>query len=158
MARPIPLTAPLRDPRAELNARLESAPAEHAEAILAAYEVLQGLHDRGVLELLRGALGSSDKVLEIAVTAANSPHAIRSMRNLILLGKLIGNIDPQQLAAVTRAVPEALKPSGGDSRPPGIWKLLTALWNANVRRGLGAAISLLEMFGRNLGKTQEVSA
>jgi hypothetical protein len=26
--------------------------------------VLQGLHNRGVLELLRGALGSSDKVLQ----------------------------------------------------------------------------------------------
>jgi hypothetical protein len=28
----------------------ENAPLEHAEALLAAYEVLQGLHDRGVFE------------------------------------------------------------------------------------------------------------
>ena len=34
----------------ELNARLQQAPAEHAEALLSAYEVLQGLHDHGVLE------------------------------------------------------------------------------------------------------------
>jgi len=31
-------------------------PAEHCQAILAGFEVLQGLHDRGVLELLRGVL------------------------------------------------------------------------------------------------------
>src|SRR5437868_1990886 len=114
MSRPIPLTSPPRDPRVELNSRLESAPAEHAEALLAAYEVLQGLYERGVLELLRGALGSSDKVLEIAMQAANSPQSIRSARNLILLVNLLGDIDPQQLGGVTRAVPEALRPSERD--------------------------------------------
>jgi Cupin len=43
-----------RDPREALYHRLEKAPLEHVEALLAAYEVLQGLHDRGVLETLRG--------------------------------------------------------------------------------------------------------
>ena len=50
MAKPILLDAPNRDPKVELRHRLENAPAEHAEALLAAYEVLQGLHDRGLLE------------------------------------------------------------------------------------------------------------
>ena len=51
VAQPIPLEVPPRNPRAELHARLEQAPDEHAEAVLAAYEVLQELHDRGVLEI-----------------------------------------------------------------------------------------------------------
>ena len=50
MAQPIPLELPKRDPREELRSRLEHAPADHAAALLAGYEVLQGLHDRGVLE------------------------------------------------------------------------------------------------------------
>jgi len=65
MAQAIPLNVPARDPRAELQVRLENAPLQHAAALLSAYEVLQGLHDRGVFELLRGAFGSSDKVLSI---------------------------------------------------------------------------------------------
>src|SRR5688572_20031805 len=69
MARPISPEPRVRDAHAELHARLENAPAEHAEALLAAYEVLQGLHDRGVPDLMRGALGSSDKLLEIALDA-----------------------------------------------------------------------------------------
>ena len=76
MAQPIPLELPTRDPRAELQFRLQTAPVEHAEALLAAYEVLQGLHDRGVLELLRGTLGSGDKLLEIVVEAAKTPESI----------------------------------------------------------------------------------
>jgi uncharacterized protein YjgD (DUF1641 family) len=159
MAHPIPLTAPPRDPRVELISRLESAPAEHAEAILAAYEVLQGLHDRGVLELLRGALGSGDRILELAVHAARSPESIRSIRNALLLGKLLGEIEPQRLGALTQAVPEALNPSDPESRPPGLWKLLSAtLWNGDVRRGLWAAVSLLEKFGRNIRRANGASA
>jgi hypothetical protein len=73
MARPIPLELPKRDAREELLSRLEKAPAEHAEAILAGFEVLQGLHDRGVLELLRGVLDGGDKILEIVVEASKSP-------------------------------------------------------------------------------------
>ena len=45
MAQPIPLEIPPRNPRAELRSRLEQAPEEHAEAVLAAYEVLQELHE-----------------------------------------------------------------------------------------------------------------
>ena len=63
MAKPILLEIPPRDPRVELRTRLENAPVEHAEALLAAYEVLQGLHDNGVLEILRGALGRATRFL-----------------------------------------------------------------------------------------------
>jgi uncharacterized protein YjgD (DUF1641 family) len=154
MARPIPLTLPVRDPRAELQSRLQTAPAEHAEAILAAYEVLQGLHDCGVLDLARGALGSSDKVLEIAVNASQSPQSIRSIRNLLLLVNMLGAIDPERLGIVTRAVPQALQAIAQQQDPPGLWKLMTRfLWNRDMRRGLSAFVAVLGVFGRNLAKS-----
>src|SRR5713101_9379424 len=82
MARPIPLHLAPRDPREDLNPRLQQAPLEHAEAVLAAYEVLQGLHDRGVLELMRGTLGGGEKILEQVVAVASSAESIRATRNL----------------------------------------------------------------------------
>jgi len=151
MARPIPLTLPVRDARAELQLRLENAPAEHAEAMLAAYEVLQGLYERGVLDLARGALGSSDTVLEIAVDAAQSPQSIRSIRNLLLLVNMLGAIDPETLGIVTRSVPQALQATARQQEPPGLWKLMTRFfWNRNMRRGLSAFAALLETLGSNL--------
>ena len=90
MARPIPLELPPRDPREELRKRLEQAPIEHAEALLDSYELLQQLHDHGVFELLRGALGASDKLIETAVDAAKSDESIRAIRNAIILGKMLG--------------------------------------------------------------------
>src|SRR5258707_12228853 len=64
MAKPIPLEFSARDPRMELQARLQNDPLEHAQALLAAYEVLQGLHDPGVFELMRGALRYIAKCIE----------------------------------------------------------------------------------------------
>src|SRR5260370_35804317 len=104
MAAPIPLKLRPRDPREPLYHRLEEAPREHVEALLKAYEVLQGLHDRGVLELLRGALGSSDKVLQILVDAANKPEVIRGIRNLMILDVITAILEPELLEGLPTPV------------------------------------------------------
>jgi uncharacterized protein YjgD (DUF1641 family) len=151
MAQPIHLELPPRDPRAELQIRLQGAPLEHAQALLAAYEVLQGLHDRGVFELLRGALGSSDKVIEIIVEAAKTPASIRSIRNGLILAKTLGTLEPEQVGALTRSLPEALAlVQAQGPRPPGLWGILKRSRSPDFRRGLFLAASLLESLGRNL--------
>src|SRR5207245_9858928 len=94
MAKPDHWELPPRDPREELSSRLNNAPLEHAEALLAGYEVLQGLHDCGVLELLRGLLGSGDKVLQIAIDVTRRPETVRAIRNMLVLVKTLGEIDP----------------------------------------------------------------
>ena len=154
MAKPIPFAVPARDPHESLGTDLQDVAARHADAILAACEVLQGLHDRGVLELMRGALGSGDKVLEIAVDAANTPQSIRSIRNLILLVNMIGEIDPELLKAFTLAIPQALRSIGEQQQPPGLWRLAMEVFkNQDTRRGLSAMTTVLETLGRKLATT-----
>jgi uncharacterized protein YjgD (DUF1641 family) len=151
MANPIPLDLPRPDPRLALRERLENAPAAHAEALLEAYEILQGLHDRGVLDLIRGALGSSDKVLEIAVAAAQSPASIRGIRNLLLIVNTLGAIEPELLRTFVRIVPQTLQTMVRNPEPPGLWRLIKDfLWNHDFRRGMAALNTLLEVLGRNL--------
>jgi len=150
MARPIALELPKRDPREELLARLEQAPVEHAEAVLAGFEVLQGLHDRGVLELLRGVLDGGDKILEIAVEAAKTPEAIRGIRNLLIMTKIIGAIDPELLKKFAEAVPDELAGAAKaeEKEPPGFWEVLRILRSRNLRRGLAAMNGVLETLGK----------
>ncbi|HEV7377620.1 MAG TPA: hypothetical protein VGN95_23085 [Pyrinomonadaceae bacterium] len=151
MARPIPLELPPRDPQRELNSRLQQAPLEHAEAVLAAYEVLQGLHDHGVLELMRGMLGGSEKILEQVVAVGSGTQAIRATRNLLLLATMLGEIEPALLSDLTRAIPKALVQANAEQRkPPGLFKLMSTFWNKDFRRGLAACNDLLVAFGRNL--------
>src|SRR5262245_33624449 len=154
MARPIPLEIPRRDPREELRSRVAQAPDEHAEAVLAGFEVLQGLHDRGVLELLRGALGGSDKVLEIVVETAKAPEAIRGIRNLLVMAKILGSIDPELLEKFALAVPYALAGAAKaeHTKPPGFWETWRILRGGNMRRGLVVLNNMLAAWGGDLSK------
>jgi uncharacterized protein YjgD (DUF1641 family) len=146
-----------RDPRRELDSRLQQAPLDHAEAVLAAYEVLQGLHDHGVLELMRGTLGGSEKILEQVVAVGSGAEAIRASRNLLLLVRALGEIEPALLSDLTRAVPKALvQANAEEAKPPGLFKLVSTFWNSDFRRGLAAFNDLLLVFGKNLsGKTPQ---
>lgn len=151
MARPIHLQLAPRSPQRELDVRLQQAPVKHQEAVLAAYEVLQGLHDHGVLELMRGTLGGSDKILENVVAVGSGKAAIRASRNLLLLVTALGEIEPALLGDLTRAVPKALvQANAEEAKPPGLIKLVSTFWNKDFRRGLAAFNDLFVMFGRNL--------
>ena len=142
---------PKRDPREELLSRLEKAPTEHAEAILAGLEVLQGLHDRGVLELLRGVLDGGNKILEIVVEATKSPEAIRGIRNLLIMTNVVGSIDPEVLKKFAVAVPDAIAgaATAQEKEPPGFWEVLRILSSGNLRRGLALMNNVLEACGKS---------
>src|ERR1700686_495726 len=151
MARPIPLELPKRHPQEELRSRLEKAPHEHAEALLAGFEVLQALHDQGVLEILRGVLGGGNKILEIVVDASKTPEAIRGIRNLVIITKILGSLDPELLKKLAEAVPDVLvgTAKAQETEPPGFWEAFHILRNKNLRRGLVVVNNLLEVLGRN---------
>ena len=151
MARPISYASPPYDPAAELSSRLQSAPAEHAEAMLALYDVLQGMHDRGVLDLLRGSLGSGPKVIDTLVELTGSPEAIRGLRNLLILTKTLAGIDPELLECLSRSLPEALNAvRAKEPEPPGFMGLLRHFRSKDLRRGVVFVNALLEALGRNL--------
>ncbi len=159
MARPIPLEIPPRDPRQELSERLERAPVEHAEALLDSYELVQQLHDHGVFQLLRGALGAGDKLVETAVDVAKSDESVRAIRNAIILGKILGSINPNVLQGVAVAVGETLgcyeKPV---IEPPGLFSLLGQFRHKELRRSMALLNKFLETLGNQInlrGECQE---
>jgi hypothetical protein len=70
------------------------------------------LHNLGAFEALRGALSSSDKLIEITVDAAKSDASVRAVRNAIILGKMLGSINPEALREVAIGAGEPLGCSG----------------------------------------------
>src|SRR3954470_14295259 len=145
MAAPIGFAVPPRDPRVVLQARLADAPAEHADALLAAYEVLQGLHEAGVLDVLRGVLESREEVVGIAVRAIGGPGVLRAIRNVVLLTEMLGTIDPAALKTFTRAVPEAMTLVVEHPDKPGLWALLKDLFsNREFRHGVAAVSTMVK--------------
>jgi uncharacterized protein YjgD (DUF1641 family) len=145
MAQPIELKLPPRDPKQELLTRLEQAPAEYAAALLDSYELLQQLHEHGVFTILRGALGATDKIVEVAAGGANSTEAIRVMRNAVILTKMLASIDPEVLQGTCEAVSQTF----GDAKavayePPSLFGLFTGFASRDLRRGMGLINTFLK--------------
>lgn len=151
MARAISFEVVPRDPREELRKKLEAAPAEHAEALLESYALLQELHDKGVLQLLRGAVSAGSKIVDTTVEAARSDESIRVARNGIVLMKMLGCINPEVLEGVAIAVADTLgsfkKPV---IEPPGLLSLLSQFRHKELRRSVALINRFLESLGNQI--------
>ncbi len=116
--------------------------------------MLQRLHDRGVLDTPKGALGEGETLLETVVEVLKTPEAIRTIRNLLLLSKVLVEIEPELLSVVLRTLPQGLaQVSAERSETPGLFSLLRRFNSKDSRRAMGAAAELLESLGRGLRST-----
>jgi uncharacterized protein YjgD (DUF1641 family) len=152
MAMPVPMKQFTQaDPREELVQRIQDAPIAHADAVLSAYDLLQQLHDTGTLDIVRGALGAGDVLVEHVVSLVTAPEAVNALRNLILIGKVLGSINPDVLHAVVEGIPQATAQAAG-GKPPSLFALARRVASPDARRGLDAAVGVMEVLGRGLAK------
>ena len=147
MGQPIPFHTPAKAP-ANME-KLRTAPEEHAEAVLSAYELLQLLHDRGVLNLLRGLVDGGDGLISTITTAVDTPESIRAIRNFVLLTKFFGSIPPDVLSSLVDTV-NAGAQREKSHKAPGLLHLLWRLRNEDSRHAAAVALDLLEGFGKGL--------
>jgi len=148
MAQPISFTpAPAR--AADSAQRLAEAVDKHTDAIVSALELLQLLHDRGVLDLLRGLLGAGDELVGILTTAAGTPESLRGIRNFILLTKFFASIPPDVLNSLVRAASEGAEREK-EQRAPGLLQLLRRANSEDSRHAMAVTLDLLESVGKAL--------
>jgi uncharacterized protein YjgD (DUF1641 family) len=148
MAQPIPLTpAPTR--AADSAERLAEALDKHTDAIVSALELLQLLHDRGVLDLLRGLVGAGDQLVGMLTAAAGAPESLRGMRNFILLTKFFASIPPEVLDSLVRTASEGAEREKAN-RAPGLLQLLRRAGSEDSRHAMAVTLDLLESVGKAL--------
>src|ERR1017187_3177896 len=147
MAQPITLT--LTPKGTDPTERLEDALHKHTDAIASALELLQLLHDRGVLDLLRGLVGAGDQLAGILTAAAGAPESLRGMRNFILLTKFFASIPPDVLDSLVRTAAEGATREKAH-RAPGVLQLLRRAGSENSRHAIAVTLDLLENIGKAL--------
>lgn len=147
MAQPILAHKIQTDQTSALQARLDRAPVEHAEAVLAAYALLQELQDHGVLDLLRGMTASGGEIVTKLSETANTTESVTAIRNAISLLRILGNIDPAILHDIADIV--VARPAG-PPMAPGFWKTVGRLGSKESLRAIAAAAYGLQVFGRVL--------
>lgn len=133
------------DSREDLIRRVAQAPVEHAEAVLAAYDLLQRLHEKGLLDLLNGLLSAGDIVVDRVVDVVSSKEMVTALRIGLIFSNLLSSIDPDALHAVL---------AGAGNEPPSLLALGKQAASKDARRGMAAAVGLLTAFGTALSKQQ----
>jgi uncharacterized protein YjgD (DUF1641 family) len=131
------------DSRRDLMRRLDQAPAEHAEALLECYDLLQRLHEKGLIDLLNGLLSASDTVTERLVDVASSKQAVTGLRIALMFSNLLNEIDTDRVHSLL---------TGADDKPPSLLTIVRTATSEDARRGMAAGVGLLEVFGKALRK------
>lgn len=149
MAEPIRNYDPIRDHREESGRKLDEAPADHAEALLAAYAFLQTAYDHGWLDTLRGAIGASAPIAETVSRYASSPEGTRLSRNILAGARVLAELDPRVLDAAAEAL-ASVRDDAQNSRSPSLWRTLRCIAGGGSRRALAAVTEFFDAFGREL--------
>ena len=150
MAKPIAFKPTTVDFKADLERRLEKAPAEHAAALLAALDVIAVAHREGLLDLLHGMIGAKDTIAAEIAKYAKQPEGIAGIRNLLTAAKILTELDPEVLDHVSRAMANATEEHKREQQPPSLFELAKRATSEDSRRGLSFMTLLLANLGRSL--------
>jgi uncharacterized protein YjgD (DUF1641 family) len=134
-----------RHSREDLIRRVEQAPVAHAEAVLAAYDLLQRLHEKGMIDLLSGLLSAGDTVVERLVDVISSREMVTALRIALIFSNLLSSIEPDKLHAV-------ISNAGKDA--PSLLAIGKQAASKDARRGMAVAVGLLNAFGEALNAQQ----
>ncbi len=148
MANPLPYVPRKTDPKMELQRRLAEAPAEHAEALLVAYDLLGEAHRQGILDALHGAIRARDTLVSEAARYGADPVAINALRHVIAVGKMVGSFDPQPISGLAREAYAAMESHKREKEAPSMWQLFRRMFHKDTRRGLAFVTSMLAALGR----------
>lgn len=138
------------DAREDLKRKIDEASADHAQAVLAAYDLLEQAHRSGTLELLRGLISAQDAVINHVADVISQPVMVTALRNLLVVGKLLGSINPEILEAAIHGSEEQ-----GRRGAPSVFSLLGQVSSGDARRGLNVAMGLLSALGAAASSTPD---
>jgi len=129
----------------DLMRRLEQVPDQHAEALLAAYDLLQRMHEKGLIDIASGLLSASDTVIDKVADVASSTEVVNALRIVLMFTNLLKALDTERMHVLI---------SGPESKPPSLWALGQEAMSKDARMGMATAVGLLNVFGAALRKQQ----
>ena len=150
MAKPVAFIPITVDFEADLRRRFEKAPAEHAAALLAAYDVIEAAHQQGLLSILHGMILSKETIITVLAKYAAEPGSIVAIRNLLTSAKLLGELDPELLENLTKVMGKATEEHKQEAQPPSLWQLYRRATSEDSRRGLSFMTLVLSGLGKSM--------
>ncbi len=144
MAETIDYAHPPRNERHEGHRVLDGADAE--ETLDACVQLLR---DKGVLEVIKSGLGFAGTMMEVITERLEREDVARTIRNVAILTRTLGAIDPDTLENMLRSLSKSTEGST-TRKPPGLLHLLSQLSSGDTRRALEPIAAMLQAVGRSI--------
>jgi uncharacterized protein YjgD (DUF1641 family) len=153
MAKQIEFKKTPAHPAEALHRKLETATIDNAEAVLKVYALLNMAEKHGILDILRGAISAENTIIEKAAGYANTPEGINIMRNVLVLGRVVGGIDPDFLHDASKELTASVVDECR-KEPSGFFATTRRMFSGDALRGLYILIAGLEALGRTARKRE----
>lgn len=131
--------------REDLMRRIQAAPAEHADAILAALDLLEKLHESGILSLAGGLINAGNTIIDHLADVADSRQAVTALRTVLILGNVLNTLDPDELHKAMQV----------GEKEASLFRVVKGLMTRESRQAAVIGVNLLNVFGKSLIKLDD---
>lgn len=129
--------------------------AENKDSLLDMLQLLQELHDSGILEAAGSLVKAKESVAKIAVTQLTRQPVTNMINNAMAAGGVLTELEPETTKKLLSSLSAGLKKAeeGLESgKKLGIFDLMKALKDPDINRALGFGFNLLKGLGEGLKK------
>jgi uncharacterized protein YjgD (DUF1641 family) len=132
---------------------LISGVADNKDSLLETLNLLQELHDSGIIEGLRSLLKAKESAAKIAVSQLTRKPVTNMINNVMAAGGILTELDPETTSKLAKSLTTGLqkaKQGLKDDTKLGLFDLMKAIKDPDINRALGFGFNLLKGIGEGL--------
>ncbi|MEH7119887.1 DUF1641 domain-containing protein [Neobacillus vireti] len=133
--------------------KLLSGVSQNTDSLLETLNLIQELHDSGMMEALGSLLKAKEKAAKIAVGQLTRQPVTNMINNAMAAGGILTELDPETTSKLAKSLTAGLKKAEQglevDSKL-GLFDLMKALKDPDINRAVGFGLNLLKGMGEGL--------
>jgi uncharacterized protein YjgD (DUF1641 family) len=129
---------------------IEDSLLKNKHALLDTLDLVKHMHDRGVIPLLSGLFAEGDKVLQIFIKKADSKETANTLKNLLLMGGILGTLNVKQLEPLLLKLNAGIarvSESKNDDGEIGYFDIVRSLKDPEINRSISLFFEFLKGMG-----------
>jgi len=132
---------------------LISGVADNKDSLLETLELLQELHNSGIMDALGSLLKAKESAAKIAVGQLTRKPVTNMINNAMAAGGILTELDPETTSKLAKSLTAGLKKAGQgleEDSKIGLFDLMKAIKDPDINRALGFGFNLLKGIGEGL--------
>ncbi|MCM3715286.1 DUF1641 domain-containing protein [Halalkalibacter oceani] len=128
--------------------------AENERSITVLIEIVEELHEAGILDALKGLLKTRDKVGALAIQQLNQPGAHHMIKNGMSLLQTASQIEPEHLTRIMNGMTKGLQAmaENNSNEPLSMWQMMKMMRDPHVNASLQTMLGFMQGMGQELNK------